>query len=293
MGQLPEATHLGKVSKYPQQYDKTVLVRVDRYDNRKDYNIDSDNLPFIGYDTWHGYEASCMTSKGLPVVGMLKIVYPSSSKYIVESKSLKLYLNSFNMTVMGNTIDEAVVKATQTIEQDLSDYLQTRVRAYWHRGTQSSDHVFRNYVNITYQTDIESIEFKHYNESPNILTGNKEDRQYSKKIYCELLRSNCKVTSQPDWGTLFIYYNGLYDIQVDSLVKYIVSFRNENHFHEEVVEMVYKRLYDRFEPHDLLVGAIYTRRGGIDICPQRATSSDLLDMNLMTPDIQTIKLYRQ
>ena len=92
---------------------------------------------------------------------------------------------------------------------------------------------------------------------------------------------------------MFIYYNGLYDIQVDSLVKYIVSFRNENHFHEEVVEMVYKRLYDRFEPHDLLVGAIYTRRGGIDICPQRATSSDLLDMNLMTPDIQTIKLYRQ
>jgi|10_taG_2_1085330.scaffolds.fasta_scaffold15426_5 7-cyano-7-deazaguanine reductase len=298
MNKQAEATHLGKVSKYPQQYDTNVLVRVPRIENRVQYNIPENKhtpLPFVGYDTWNAYEVSFLTEKGLPVTGVLKIVYPCDNKFIVESKSLKLYLNSFNMSMFGQTKGEGINIVTRMIKEDLSSFLETHVRVHWftdaHLTFQES--IFDGYLSIEDEVDMDTLRFREFKEAPHIIKVEPTNELHIVKIKCDLLRSNCKVTHQPDWGTLFLYANSYSRLDLRSLAYYIVSFRNENHFHEEVVEMIYKRLYEKIQPEDLMVAAVYTRRGGIDICPSRATSSDLLDNNLITPTALCIKRFRQ
>lgn len=293
-----EATHLGKVSKYPQHYEPNVLVRVERKLNREQYNIQENNLPFIGYDVWNAYEASFLTKKGLPVIGVLKIVYPCDRKYIVESKSLKLYLNSFNMSKYGNTREEGIKQVENIIIRDLSNLLETNVQVHWFKANRNAKRVYDRFISLEYKdilhdVDLEKIKFKKFNESPEVLKATKSKHLQVLYIKSNLLRSNCRVTHQPDWGTLFLHLKTYNHLDFRSLVEYIVSFRNENHFHEEVVEMIYKRLYDKLDPEDLMVGAVYTRRGGIDICPIRATNVDLLDMNLISPTSLCVKRFRQ
>ena len=294
MGNKAETTHLGKTSKYPQKYDPSVLVKVERKENRVQYDIDENNLPFVGYDTWNAYEVSFLTKKKLPATGVLKIVYPCNSKYIVESKSLKLYLNSFNMSVYGRTRTQGIKLVEKTITEDLSKLLETRVRVHWFiEGGFNSELVYEGYTSIEVYVDLEDIRFNKFNEAPEILKFKVGKDLQELNISCNLLRSNCKVTSQPDWGTLFLHLRSYNYLDLKSLVRYIVSFRNENHFHEEVVEMIYKRLYDKLDPEDMMVGAVYTRRGGIDICPSRATSMDVLDKNLISQSTLCMKRFRQ
>jgi 7-cyano-7-deazaguanine reductase len=287
--------HLGKaVGDYSDQYDPSLLQPVERKLNRLDYDIDDNNLPFTGIDAWNAYEVSFLTTNGLPISGVMKIVYPCTSQYIVESKSLKLYLNSFNMTKMGNTRDEAIEAVIKAVEDDLSVALKADVKCSIHfEGEATPVNIFGGYTDILYLTDYESIEFNHFNEDPSILIPVPTIHNVQRRIKSDLLRSNCRVTNQPDWGDIYIHFKGNTDLDIDSLLKYLVSFRKENHFHEEVCEMIYKRLLTVLNPDELMVCCLYTRRGGIDINPIRASHTHLIPHNLSDAGTICNKTLRQ
>lgn len=285
----PEETFLGKQTSYPTSYDNTVLVAVPRVLNREIYGITGQE--FYGIDIWHGYEVSFLLSNGLPVVGILKVGYDSGSNAIVESKSFKLYLNSFNGEKLGDTFDEATAKLEETVQLDLTKLLGVPVEARLHRSAQTEVFDFTDYPLLEQQVDFTQINCNSYKEEPELLTPSGLSGEL--KIASQLLRSRCKVTSQPDWGNIFIYIKGASLPDKTGLLKYLVSFREENHFHEEVCEMIYKRLHDRFKPDDLMVTCLYTRRGGLDICPVRASSKVLVDLALTDVSHFTKASFRQ
>lgn len=290
---MNEATHLGKHVNYPQHYAPEVLVAVPRALNRENYGLHSDCLPFVGLDIWHAYELSFLTDKGLPVVGMLKISYQANTHAIVESKSLKLYLNSLNMHCFGSTVSESISHAVTTIKKDLSALLGQAVEVnFFDRLPESPHRDFDAYTLLEALPDIEHFSFDTYTEQPAYLVA---DPNCTKelKISSNLLRSNCKITHQPDWGSVFIHINGSSLPALPQLLQYLVSIRNENHFHEEICEMIYTRLWTNFKPEILAVTCIYTRRGGIDICPSRASHSHLLPLHLVNNQTLSLKLLRQ
>lgn len=283
----PESKVLGQKVTYPQYYDPTVLVAIPRQWNRTYLNISDDSLPFVGVDIWHAYELSFLTHKGLPVVGVLKLSIPSHSHSIVESKSLKLYLNSFNMSTYGQTRAEGVVEIVGIIKEDLSQLLDVAVDAGFIADNGRKKPFSDDFSLLEEDADV--VSFEVYSESESLLVSTKGGQLTVKS---ELLRSNCKVTNQPDWGDVYIKMEGARLPSRESLLKYIVSFRNEQHFHEEICEAIYERLNRLFSPEKLMVACLYTRRGGIDICPVRASSLDLLDLPLLEVDIMTEKLLR-
>lgn len=265
------STHLGKKSSGSTTYDSSLLVAVPRIENRKHYDIHNENLPFEGWDVWHGYEFSCLTEKGLPVTRVLKLRYNCSSEFIVESKSLKLYLNSFNMSKFGKNSDECLSICCNLIEKDLGEMLCTRVEAAFLQNDISRENIFSNFVDLKSLINEENITIAKFKESPEVLKVSGLTPEKSEHyLMFDSLRSNCRVTHQPDFGDVFIYYKSCKNIDESSLVEYLVSFRSEYHFHEECCEMIYKRLFDILDKQDeLLVCALYTRRGGIDISPVR------------------------
>lgn len=265
------STHLGKKSSGSTTYDSSLLVAVPRIENRKHYDIHNENLPFVGWDVWHGYEFSCLTEKGLPVTRVLKLRYNCSSEFIVESKSLKLYLNSFNMSKFGKNSDECLSICRNLIEKDLGEMLCTRVEAAFLQNDISRENIFSNFVDLKSLINEKNITIAKFKESPEVLKVSGLTPEKSEHyLMFDSLRSNCRVTHQPDFGDVFIYYKSCKNIDESSLVEYLVSFRSEYHFHEECCEMIYKRLFDILDKQDeLLVCALYTRRGGIDISPVR------------------------
>lgn len=294
-----EGTVLGQRVSAPKEYCPDILVRVPRSENREQYGIQDKKLPFKGFDVWNAYEVSCLTNNGLPVFCIAKIVYPCTNAYIVESKSLKLYLNSFNMMKYGDFISEAMQEMTSIIKKDLSKLLEVEVGVELSMKEDNVE-IFKGYENV-YDidgVDIDDIIFDDYKENPSLLKLSPISK-YTHKLMIPMLRSNCKITNQPDWGTAFIYINvPQINIDVESLLQYIVSFRGENHFHEEVCEMIYKRLYDILasgngKKFDLAVTCIYTRRGGIDICPTRYNNLYLADANLISWSVNCRKLINQ
>ena len=265
------STHLGKKSSGSTTYDSSLLVAVPRIENRKHYDIHNENLPFEGWDVWHGYEFSCLTEKGLPVTRVLKLRYNCSSEFIVESKSLKLYLNSFNMSKFGKNSDECLSICRNLIEKDLGEMLCTRVEAAFLQNDISRENIFSNFVDLKSLITEENITIAKFKESPEVLKVSGLTPEKSEHyLMFDSLRSNCRVTYQSDFGDVFIYYKSCKNIDESSLVEYLASFRSEYHFHEECCEMIYKRLFDILDKQDeLLVCALYTRRGGIDISPVR------------------------
>jgi 7-cyano-7-deazaguanine reductase len=286
-----EATHLGRQSSYPQHYDPSVLVAVPRILNREQYGIQNDALPFSGVDVWHAYEFSFLTVKGTPVVGLLKLVYPATSEFLVESKSLKLYLNSFNMQRFGEARFEGISTVIQIISNDLSELLKCEVPvAYFDHTAQPAMSDFSDFPILEETLDFDQITCAVFTENPGLLQCSPKKGEF--KFGTHLLRSNCKITRQPDWGSLFIEMKGEELPDPASFLQYIVSLRNENHFHEEICEMVFKRISDRFQPNELMVACLYTRRGGIDICPVRV-STGMLPSNLSTVKLLDKPVFRQ
>lgn len=262
--------HLGKRVSGSETYAPNLLVAVPREENRKQYSIDNNELPFEGFDTWHAYEFSALTENGIPVTRVLKINYNCNNDYIIESKSLKLYLNSFNMTRLGNTVNECLNICKTKIEEDLSKKLKTEVKVNFLTQDTKITEIFANYKNIMNYVDETKIKITDFKENPNLLTTETTDEEKEYRLKFDSLRSNCRVTHQPDFGDAFIYYKSKKHIKEESLLEYLVSFRGEYHFHEECCEMIYKRLQDILNPEDeILISALYTRRGGIDINPIR------------------------
>jgi 7-cyano-7-deazaguanine reductase len=296
-------THLGKQSQYDSKYNPDILVREKRDNNRILHHIDAST--FIGYDVWNVYEVSFLTNNGLPITGVGKIVYPSNNPYIVESKSLKLYFFSYNMEKMGNNVDNAIKILTNQVKQDLSALLETDVdftffnasvnhipKALFNpnEGFWPKPFTFKNIDNIN---GIEDIIFTDFKENKSLLQVNTLSNTITESFSSCMLRSNCKITHQPDWADLFIYYKGVKELDKISTIKYIVSFRNESHFHEEITESVYSALYTALQPEELMVCALYTRRGGIDINPIRASHGYLLDQILIDANTIMQKTARQ
>jgi len=282
---------LGKNIKYPKEYSPEVLVPVPRSENREKYGINSPSDIFTGYDVWHAYEAGFLTQKGLPVTGLLKILYPALSPYLVESKSLKLYLNSFNMSKYGSDRENGISEFCHIVKQDLSQLLSTKVQVnFISRYPGKTGFDFHDFSRLEDIVNADELKFENFSETPSLLMDAEGGEI---KYSTHLLRSNCKVTHQPDWGSVFIYMKGEVLPTPESLLSYIISFRNENHFHEEVCEMIYKRLWDNFMPEKLMATCIYTRRGGIDICPARASHPGLLPQLLCSVSETTTRLLRQ
>jgi 7-cyano-7-deazaguanine reductase len=278
-------THLGQTSQYDSTYDPSLLVTELRQTNRDSQNITS---TMDGVDVWNVYEVSFLTKKGLPVNGVGKITYSSQNEVIVESKSLKLYFFSLNMERVGETKAEAIEIITQRVTDDLSRLLNTQVRFKLFEIS-TEDEPFGNYLSIN--DNLDDVEFTDVTENPSLLSVTDGESKFS--VTSNLLRSNCKITNQPDYGDVFIFYNGPKKLDMVSLAKYLVSFRSENHFHEEVCEMIYDRLNKALEPTELLVACRYTRRGGIDINPIRVSSASLLPDVYVRDDVQLKKLQRQ
>ena len=283
----------------PDEVDASLLVGIPRHLNRTQYEIDDNDLPFVGVDTWNSYEFSCLLDNGFPVSGWLRWSYASNSNNIVESKSAKLYLNSFNMAKMGATVREAISNVEQIVFNDMSKILELKsemdldVILHVDDNYGYANPMAGSWTQLENHVAVEDIDFSHYNESPDILdiveSNGRADRYMSNS-----LRSNCRVTNQPDWGDIFIHIKGSKTVTPESLMQYIVSMRKENHFHEEICECVYKRLNTLLDPDELVVSCLYTRRGGIDINPIRASSPELLNQHPITTAINlTSKTMRQ
>jgi 7-cyano-7-deazaguanine reductase len=280
--------HLGQASEYKSTYDASLLVTELRQTNRDGQNITSS---MVGRDLWNVYEISFLTNHGQPINGVGKITYSSANASIVESKSLKLYFFSWNMTRIGETAEDASRLFADQVTTDLSNLLETPVEFTFYRNhlIPGDTDPFAVYQHI--DLDLDDIEFTDVNENPELLES--IDCESVLTARSSLLRSNCKITNQPDYGDVFIYYRGPRTLDLNSLAKYLVSFRAENHFHEEVCEMIYDRLIKFLEPVDLVVACRYTRRGGIDINPIRANREDLIPSVYVDYPLMLTKLARQ
>jgi 7-cyano-7-deazaguanine reductase len=283
--------HLGQIVKYESTYNAGLLVKELRETNRTEQGITS---PFVGSDVWNIYEVSFLTDNGLPVNGIGKLVYPSSSHHIVESKSLKLYFFSLNMEKLGATRESAIEKLQTQVVADLTALLDTNIY-FEFTPTYSSINAYDPFVG--YQSldnlDYSDMVFDKFNEDAALLVA--DNAAGTLQVTTANFRSNCKVTSQPDLADIYVYIKGDKLVDKHSLMRYLVSFRNENHFHEECVETIYDRLYKLLAPKELLVCGRFTRRGGIDINPIRANNLDVLlpESAFMDADSILVKTLRQ
>ncbi|MBQ8169053.1 NADPH-dependent 7-cyano-7-deazaguanine reductase QueF, partial [bacterium] len=198
--------HLGKRVEGSEVYDSSLLVAIPRIENRTQYNINSNELPFEGWDVWHAYEFSTMTQNGLPVTRLLKIKYSCKSEFLVESKSLKLYLNSFNMSKFGKSIEDCLSICKKLIQQDLSEKLQTEVKVNFLDNTTRKSEIFSKFENVLNYIDHSDLKIEKFKEAPELLEVEELKEIQTKYLTFDSLRSNCRVTHQPDFGDVFIYY---------------------------------------------------------------------------------------
>jgi len=284
--------HLGKVGGdgYSDQYNADLLVKIPRNLNREGYGLTGKE--FVGVDVWNAYEVSAITTKGQPVAGMLKIVCPSDSENHVESKSIKLYLNSFNMTQIGDNAADCISGIEARVKRDLDELLETNTTVSFYASEFETEPLSFSdeYQDVSDIANLDEIDFTAFKSDASQLEGSGDNVL---KVRSNLLRSNCRVTNQPDWGDVFIYMEGEDVPSAESLAKYIVSHRTVSHFHEEICEMIYAHLTERFKPTQLMVSCLYTRRGGIDINPIRATHSSLVPEFFTNPEYIIRKTLRQ
>jgi 7-cyano-7-deazaguanine reductase len=267
----PEHSELGKQSNYQAIYNPNILLALPRTAKRKEIGINPNDLPFYGFDRWNHYEVSWLNEKGKPIVALAEIIYKCNSPNIIESKSMKLYFNSFNNTKFANT---ALVELT--ITKDLEEHVGSQVFVKINPIYCFTDSkVYRGFNGICIdELDVEC--FVYTVDSSSLLT---EDQEVTEIIYSDLLKSNCLITNQPDWGSIQITYKGK-RINHTGLLQYIVSFRNHNEFHEQCIERIFVDIMQYCQPSELSVHGRYTRRGGIDINPYRSTNDvDLMGNN--------------
>lgn len=255
---------LGKQTTYVNHYDKDLLLGIPRSLGRNIIGL-SNTLPFSGCDFWNCYELSWLDNRGKPEVRILEFFVPFDSPNIVESKSLKLYLNSYNGTKFNN---ENEVRAY--LEQDLSQITGAATIISINKLNELAEQKLSIFEGI-YLDELE-IDANEYNVNSSLLKLADDFEIIEEKLYSHLLKSNCLVTNQPDWASIQIEYKGL-RIDHSSLLKYIISFRNHSEFHEQCVEHIFNDIMLKCAPDELTVYAKYTRRGGIDINPYRTTKS--------------------
>lgn len=272
----PEQSELGKKSAYDTNYNPEKLFPIPRKQKREEIGI-SDNLPFFGFDLWNHYEVSWLNEKGKPIAAIAEISYDCNTPFIIESKSMKLYFNSFNHSKFKDANDvEKLIKADLetrlggeasvkiTILQDLKD-----------------EKLVANFQGICLD-DLDIECFTYLVDAEFLSTKND---LVEETLYSNLLKSNCLVTNQPDWASIQIHYKGK-QIDQTGLLRYLVSFRNHNEFHEQCIERIFVDIMKYCQPEELTVYGRYTRRGGLDINPYRSTQANL-------PEAINFRLVRQ
>jgi 7-cyano-7-deazaguanine reductase len=260
--ELRAASPLGKEAAYISKYDPALLFFIPRKIKRKEIGI-ADVLPFYGVDIWNAFELSWLNQKGKPMAAVLVIEVPAQSNNIFESKSLKLYLTSFNGTKFKDAAEVAV-----TIKKDLSIAAEADIKV---TVTLVQNHLPITTANLP-GINIDDLDVVIETYQPETAYLETSVEIVSEELNSHLLKSNCLVTNQPDWGSLYIKYKGP-KINREGLLKYIVSLRDHNEFHEQCVERVFMDLLQHCKPENLTVYARYTRRGGIDINPFRSTEA--------------------
>jgi 7-cyano-7-deazaguanine reductase len=272
----PVHSQLGQPTVYADQYDASLLFPIARAPQRAELGLGT-RLPFLGADLWTAFELSWLNARGKPQLALAHITVPCESVNLIESKSLKLYLGSFNNTRFADAAD-----VLTRLRTDLTE-------AAW-RGAvvQSSVGVTLVAPELFDRQPIEELdglsldrldlECERYTPAPELLSAAFDEAPVSEVLTSNLLRSNCPVTGQPDWGSVQISYFGP-QIEQAGLLRYIVSFRNHNGFHEDCVERMFMDIQARCQPHKLAVYARYTRRGGLDINPFRTSYPQALPAN--------------
>ena len=263
---------LGQTTQYPTQYDPELLFPIARIDNRLRLGIDQQTLPFKGYDAWRAYEISWLSPKGKPVVAIGEFVVPVDSEFMVESKSLKLYLNSLNQTRF-----EGVEQAQATIAQDLCRVTGANVLVQLALTSSKTLEPITT-PNGTYLDRLD-VEAGEYLPAPQLLSCD-TNTLVEEQVYSDLFRSNCPVTQQPDWGTVVIYYAGP-KIDHTSLLQYLISFRQHEGFHEDCAEHIFQDISQKCKPTKLSVSINFLRRGGIEINPVRGNG--LIEVEFPAP----------
>ena len=277
----PEQSLLGKPAIFSVSYDPTLLYPIPRAAQRSAIGI-TGSLPFLGADLWTAYELSWLTPRGKPQVAIAHFTVPCESTHIVESKSLKLYLSSFSSTRFPTP--DAV---RERLREDLT-------RSVWLDSPFQSSVGVRLVLPDAFEREMVreleglsldrlDIECSEYTPAPHLLRVTVGEQPVSEVLTSQLLKSNCLVTGQPDWGSVQIRYTGP-QIEQGGLLQYLVSFREHNEFHEHCVERIYMDIWRECRPTRLSVHARYTRRGGIDINPFRASHPAALP-----PDVRTAR----
>ncbi len=275
----PEQSQLGKTSAYVDHYDPSLLFPIPRASKRAEIGITGAS-PFFGADLWTAFELSWLNPRGKPQVALAHITVPCESPNIIESKSFKLYLNSFN-----NTVCKDAREVQDRLRTDLSE-------AAWRGAAQPSPVGVRLLAPDMFDQepvheldglslDRLDVECTRYTPAPELLRANHDEAPVTEVLTSNLLKSNCLVTGQPDWGSVQIRYSGA-QIDQEGLLQYLVSFRNHNEFHEQCVERIFMDIWTRCQPIQLVVYARYTRRGGLDINPWRTSHPGALPPNVRT-----------
>ena len=262
----PEQSLLGKPATYAAHYDASLLFPIARLHKRLELGLGANvQLPFFGMDIWNAYEVSWLNLRGKPQVAIATIMAPADSPYIIESKSFKHYLNSFNQTKLAGT-------------EALLSLLQADLSAGFGAPVQVSLTLQENFSTLKMQEldglllDRLDLEIDIYTPNPLLLKADHHVAPVEEILVSHLLKSNCLVTGQPDWGSVQIQYVGA-PIDQESLLRYLIGFRDHNEFHEQCVERIFVDIMQHCKPQKLAVYARYTRRGGLDINPWRSNFS--------------------
>ncbi|ADU91833.1 NADPH-dependent 7-cyano-7-deazaguanine reductase QueF [Taylorella equigenitalis] len=269
---------LGKKTEYPQGYDSSLLQPISRELGRTE--LGSDYIDFQGVDIWYAYEFSWLNPIGKPEIAVIRFTFPASNPYLIESKSFKLYLNSFNnehlernevIKLLTGDLKNAT-RGDVSVEFFNSDEFENLL-SNWLEGRASASCV----LNL----DELDIDFFQYYPDPNLLQTEEINGSdlIEEELESHLLKSNCPVTGQPDWATVHIKYSSDKKINHEGLLRYIVSYRNHSGFHEQCVERIYADIWKHCQPKYLSVFAMYTRRGGLDINPFRETAGSNTSYN--------------
>jgi 7-cyano-7-deazaguanine reductase len=258
----PDHSPLGKATVYADRYDAGLLYPIPRQGKRDEIGVSAEALPFHGVDVWNGYELSWLDLRGKPVVAVAEFRFPATTPNIIESKSFKLYLNSFAQERLA---DADAVRAI--LVRDLSAAAGGPSEVILHAPDELDGTPIGEPEGAL--LDAQELDFDSYGPPrPDFLGTQEGDTR--EVLVSHLLRSNCPVTGQPDWGSVQIAYTGA-PIDRAGLLRYLVSFRSHTEFHEQCVERIFMDIRERCAPRELAVYARYTRRGGLDINPFRST----------------------
>jgi 7-cyano-7-deazaguanine reductase len=282
MSNQPENSPLGKNSRYADQYDATLLFPIARAPKRAVIGLVS-APPFFGADMWTAFELSWLNARGKPQIAIAHITVPCESPNIIESKSFKLYLNSFNNTRFTDNAD-----VLSRLRADINEALWRGAPVQASAGVRLlGPELFDRepvYELDGLNLDRMDVECSRYTPAPDLLrtrTPAENEGPVTEVLVSNLLKSNCLVTGQPDWASVQISYTGA-QIEQEGLLQYLVSFRNHDEFHEQCVERIFMDIWRQCQPLKLTVYARYTRRGGLDINPFRTSHPQQLPANTRT-----------